>query len=132
MGATNATRISVQEGAYSFLSRRLSGILLELDMRLTGRGMFLKFIRSEGLIARTEFYRDVERTNLALSRDYMRVSGATGVDLISGVVTTFFEEDGLTVDSVVSGFLERDLTVSGQDFIICCSGFFDTDESEKV
>lgn len=131
MSSTNDIRISTSEGAMTFISGRLASLLLEIDMRQTGHGMFVKYIRTDGLISRTEFYRDEAKTDLALARDYDRVSGSIGgAMLIEQVVSNFYEEDGVTVDSTVSGFLSRDLTVSGNDAILCCSGYFDTVESQ--
>jgi len=131
LSSTNDIRISTTESKMTFISDRLDGVLSEIDMRQTGYGMFVKFIRVGGLISRTEFYRNPDKTNLALTRDYDRVSGAIGnALLVSQVVSTFYELDGVTVDSIVSGFLERDLTVSAEDSIICCSGYFDTSEND--
>jgi hypothetical protein len=127
----DASRIEVQEGAYPLVNFSLDKFLQEMTNMMFGIG-FVKFVRSDGLISRIEYYRDEEKTNLGMVQDIDRVSGATGVDLVSSVVTTVYEKDGVTIDSTVSGFLERDLTVSGSDFIQCCSGFFDTDESEKL
>lgn len=127
----DVSRNYVQEGAYPLRNERLDLFLKEMTNAMFGIG-FVKFIRSDGLISRVEHYADEAKTQLRMTQDVERVSGATGIDLVSSVVTTIYEEDGITVDSIVSGFLDRDLTVSGNDFIVCCSGYFDTTESEKL
>jgi len=131
LSSTNDIRVSTSEEKMTFISQRLDLLLSEIDMRFTGHSMFVKYYRTGGLISRTEFFRDPAKTNLAIARDYDRVSGAIGGSLlVSQVVSTFYEMDGVTVDSVVSGFLARDLTVTGGDSIICCSGYFDSSESD--
>ena len=67
-------------------------------------------------------------TNLMMKRDFTRVSGESGVLSVCGIETSIYNLDG-SLDSIVCGFLDRDLTVSGNDFIVCCSGIFYTEEA---
>ena len=127
MSNTDARRVEIEEERSTLISPDLASALVEISDRLSGVG-FVKFIRVNGLISRTEVYRDAAFTNLSISRDFTRVLGATGLLLVSGVVTKFFELDGVSADSMVSSFIARDLTVSGNDYITYCSGYFSTTE----
>ena len=120
----NADRVAVQEGAYTYRSFRLAGVLMEQDMMLTGANCFVKIIRSDGLIAKAEFYRDPAKTDLSHEIFYDRVSSEDTIFRVVGVCSIFYNDD-LSIDSVVSGGVDR---TSGGD-IECCSGFFVTTES---
>lgn len=130
MSNTDASRVEIKEEGSTFVSPRLSDLIKEIDGRVNGANIFVKFIRTGGLISRTEWHRNDTFSDLAFSRDFTRVSGSLGTLLVSGIVSKFYEEDGITLDSTVSAFLARDLTVSGSDYITFCSGYFSTSESE--
>lgn len=129
MGNTDAERVQDREAATTFISPNLSGVLQEISDRLACANLFVTFFRSSNLLTQANFYRDAAKTNLAIKRNYTRVTGATGLSLINTIVTTYYELDGVTVDSQVSSFLSRDLTVSGEDYIQSCSSYFSTTET---
>jgi hypothetical protein len=136
MGQGNALRTSIAEGAYIFRSKNLAGMITELQGMLACADMFVKFYRTDNLISRTEYYSspDFVSGSLVMSRDFFRVSGDSGIRLVSEINTVFYESDGITYDSQVSGFIDRAIGVSGfeENTIQCCSGFFSTEEDTKI
>lgn len=103
MGQTNARRVETTEGGTTFISHNQEGVNREIDSRISHANCYLTVTRDvDNLIQKTEYFRDAARTNLAVRRVFTRISGIGGVKLISTITSTFYEEDGTTLDSTVT------------------------------
>ena len=132
MGQPNTRRTQVSEGGHTYVSPDMAGVLVEIDARTVAANCYYKITRDGfNLILKTEFFRDAGFTNLAIKRDFTRITGLGGLKLISGIVTTFYEEDGVTVDSVVTTTINRD-TDPNNNRILNCASPFTTTEDPKI
>jgi hypothetical protein len=103
MGNENTRRIQSTEGGSTFVSPNLERLLREIDFRFTTANHWLVLTRDgDNLVQEMRYYRDAAKTNLAVKRVVTRITGLGGLKLISTITTTFYEEDGITVDSTVS------------------------------
>lgn len=126
---TDASRIEVQEGAYPFRGRRLDQILLELASLTTCANTFINITRTDDLISLIEFFTDAGRTTLDKKIEFTRTTGNDGIDYITGMVATYYEFDGVTVDSQVTVTITRD---GSTDLITQSDNVFSTSESTKL
>ena len=127
---TDAHQIAIQEGAYTYRSKRLSELLLEQDARTTGANSFSTFTRNvAGLITKVEYFTDVGRTLLDSECIYTYATGTDGVEYIATITAIFYEVDGTTEDGRVTKTMTRDLTTND---ILSCNSPFTTAESEKL
>lgn len=127
MGAPNASRIEVQEGAYTFTSRRLAFVLQEIDARLNCAEVYETITYTSDLISKVEVFSNLARSIKVIERTFTRTTGGDGVEYITGMVTIFFNAD-TTEDSRVTTTIIRD----GDDRITSCDNVFSTTESIKI
>lgn len=129
MSNTDATRVEVIEEGLTFISPNLTGVLKEIDSRFTGAGLFVRYVRDvNDLLLRIEYFRDQAKTIMAYYREFNRISGeSTGILLIESIVDRYYEKDGVTLDSSVSSYFDRDM--SDNDRIFGVSSYF-SGESE--
>jgi len=125
MGAPNASRIEIRESRLTFTSRRLSGILDEIDMRLNCAEVYETITRTSNLISKVEVFSDIARTKKVMQRDITRTTGTDGVDYITGMVTIFYNTD-TSEDSRVTTTITRD----GDNRIISCDNVYSTTEPQ--
>lgn len=136
MGQTDASRIEVQEGAYTFTRTHLDDLLRELDARITAADCWLTITRpvspdpNAGLITKTEYFADAARTKLVMERQFDRSPGLGGVRYISQITTIFYNENG-TEDSRVTATISRPGLGTNDDLTTCDSPF-STTESTKL
>lgn len=103
MGNNNTRRIETSEGGSTFVGDNQEVINREIDARISNTNFYLTITRDvDNLVQKTEYFRDLARTNLAIKREFTRVTGLGSLKLISTITTTFYEEDGTTVDSTVA------------------------------
>lgn len=126
---TDASRIEIQEGAYTLRARRLDGALLEIMSGLSCADKFTTFIRdADNLIQEIQYYTDIGRTTLDHKVTYTRTAGSDGVKYITGAVVIYYEYDGVTEDSRVTITITRD----SEDRITSCDSVFSTTEDTKL
>jgi len=133
MANPNAIRLQTQEGAYTWISQNLGYLLFELDMRINGANCFLTITRDgAGLIDGAKFYMNIARaaSDLRLEITFSRtVSAVDGIAYITGVTKTYYNDDGVTVDSTITETATRDALT---DDITDCDSPFSTTESTKI
>ncbi len=123
----DASRIYVQEGAYTARRDRLDFVLLELFSAVTGQDVFPTITRTAGLITKIEYFTDATRTKLDHECDLTYIVGGDGVSRVSTMVTIYLNFD-LTEDSRVTVTITRD----GDDLITQCNSVFSTSEDTKL
>jgi len=69
MGQESSRRIWDREGAHSFTSDDLQGIVREIDMRLNGANVYTDLTRTSGLITNISYYAEALRTTLIMQRN---------------------------------------------------------------
>jgi|AntRauTorckE5430_2_1112549.scaffolds.fasta_scaffold01224_13 hypothetical protein len=126
MGAPNASRIEILEGGFTFTHNRLSGVLSELDMRVSGSNCWTTFTRTGGLISKIEYFTNSARTIKVCEQNISRVTGVGNVSLVSEIQTLFFNQN-TTEDSRVVSTLGRP-NLGTDDVIVTCNGPFSTTE----
>lgn len=128
MAGEHATRIVVQEGAYTFLSNRLDKLLLEIDARLNCNEVYEDISYDiDDLIEKIEVFSDLARTKKVVERTFTRFTGGNGVEYISSITTIFYNKD-TSEDSRVTTTITR----NGDDQITSCDNVFSTSESQKL
>lgn len=125
MGQTDATRIQTNEEQNSTISADLASALNELDSRITSKGVYPVITRTDGLISKIEYFGDLAHTNKLYQREFSRTIGSDLVLYITGIITTFYNQDG-SVDSIITTSMTR----NGNDTIINCDNIFSTTEPQ--
>lgn len=124
MGQTNVNRIQVDESLYTFTESSLSDVLLEIDRRLTGRDINKVYTRTSNLISKIEYFIGAHKI---VERDFTRVSGVGGIQRVSSIVTTFYNQND-SVDSIVTTTITRESPLSTNDKIVSCNHVYSTSE----
>jgi len=75
MGQESSRRIWDREGAHSFTSDDLQGIVREIDMRLNGANVYTDLTRTSGLITNISYYAEALRTTLIMQRNITYAGG---------------------------------------------------------
>lgn len=127
MGAPDASRVQVQEGAYTFTETRLAFILKEIDARLNCAETYDTITYTSGLISKIEIFSNSARTIKVVERTYTRTTGTDGVGYITGMLTKFFNSD-TSEDSRVTTTITRD----SENKITSCDHVFSTSEETKL
>lgn len=125
MGQMDATRVQTNEENNSTVSSDLASTLTELDSRITSKDVYPVITRSSGLISLIEYYSDIAHTKKLYQRSFSRSAGSDLVQYITGIVTTFYNEDG-SVDSTITTSISR----NGEDSITSCDNIFSTTEPQ--
>lgn len=115
----NDIRIAVTEEQSSFKSSRMDELVKEIDSRTVGAELYTTIVRTpdpNGLITRTEYYSDTAKTKMVLKREFTRVSGLGGSQLVASITTTAYNEDG-SIDSVITTSITRDATPGSNSYI---------------
>ena len=125
MGQTNSLRVSVQEGAYTFISDNLAHLLKEIDARLNGANCFIKITRTSNLISKIEYFHDPAKlpANLMAEADITYTDGQ-----ITGKTMIFYNSPGGPEDSRVTTTITR----NSEGQITSCDNVFSTSESVKI
>lgn len=127
MGQTNASRVEIREGAYSFSATDLASMLIELDKRLNGSDVWMSLTRDvDNLISGVTYYSDSARTLKIMERQIARVTTTGGIKRVSTVTNIFYGEDGVTEDSRVTNSIAR-----GSDIITSDDGPFTTADDQE-
>jgi hypothetical protein len=124
MGNTDTSRIQTYEQENTFISPDLSGLIREIDGRVTGAGCYCAITRTSGLISKIEYYADAGLTQKRIERTFSRTTGSDNVSYITGIITIFYNDTG-TEDSRVSTVITRDPTTN---YITSCANTFSTTE----
>jgi len=124
MGQMDATRVQTNEENNSTVSSDLASTLTELDSRITSKDVYPVITRSSGLISLIEYYSDIAHTQKLYQRSFSRTVGSDLISYITGIITTFYNDDGST-DSVITTTISR---VS--DRITSCDNVFSTTEPQ--
>ena len=128
MSNTDASRVWVQEGAFTFTETSLDYVLMQIDARMTCKNLFEDFTRNgNGDVITLEVYSDIGRTNLVMQRDYTYVTGSDNIEYPSTITTIFYNANG-SEDSRVTTTITRD----GDDQITACDNVFSTSEDTKL
>lgn len=131
MGNANAARVQTREENHTFVSPSLRGILFEIDGRLNHANCWMQIDRDgNNLISETRYYRDSGFTNLAIKRVFTRTE-LNGKHYITTIATTYYEEDGVTVDSTVTTTVTRNLVATNKEITSCASPFSTTEDAEE-
>ncbi len=130
MGNKDASRVEVQEGAYTFKEKALDKLLLEIDGRLNGNEVYIDITRSSDLISKVEYFSDLARTKKLIERNFTRVAGVAGILFVDTITTIFFNDDA-TEDSRVTTTSTRD-TEANNSRLLDCDNPFSTSESQKL
>jgi len=125
MGQMDATRVQTNEENNSTVSSDLASTLTELDSRITSKDVHPVISRSGGLISKIEYFSDLAHTHKLFKRELTRTAGSDLVQYISGIITTFYNDDGST-DSIITTVISRD----SSDAITSCSNIFSTTEPQ--
>lgn len=124
MGQTDATRVQTNEENNSTVSSDLASTLTELDSRITSKDVYPVISRSGGLISKIEYFSDLAHTHKLYQREFTRTAGSDLVLYISGIITTFYNDDG-SVDSTITTTINRT-----SDKISSCENIFSTLEPQ--
>lgn len=122
MANTDASRVWVQEGAFTYTETALDFVLREIDTRISGANCFIDITRTAGTITKFEYFKEVGRINLMVERVVNYTAGK-----ISGFTDTYFNAD-TSNDSQVIGTFTRDLNGN----ITACDSPFSTTEDTKL
>lgn len=125
--ATDASRVFVQEGAYTARRKTLDFVLLELFAHTTGQDVFPTITRTAGLITKIEFFTSAARTKLDHECNLTYVVGGDAVSRVATMTTIYFNFD-LSEDSRVTVSITR----NGDDLITQCDSVFSTGEDTKL
>jgi hypothetical protein len=125
MGQTDATRIQTNEENNTTIAADLASTLNELDSRITSKDVYPVITRTLNLISKIEYYSDAAHTKKLYQREFSRTEGSDLVSYITGILTTFYNDDGST-DSVITTTITR----NGNDLISSCNNVFSTSEPQ--
>jgi len=123
MGNIDTGRIQTYEEENTFISPSLNNLIKEIDSRITGANCFPVITRTDDLISKIEYYRDVSHTQKMIERNFIRQEGDDGVFYITNILTIFYNEDG-TEDSRVETIINRT-----DNIIQSCRNDFSSGES---
>lgn len=115
-------RVQTSEGETSLKADDLADSLKEIDQRMMGNNIWSTITYSSGLISQIDYYSDAGKTVLILRRTFTRTLGSDGINYITGMVTTAYNDGGST-DSVITTVLSRT-----SDKITGCASSFSTTE----
>jgi hypothetical protein len=122
MSNVDDVRIEMSEHETSFKADDLAEAMQEIDTRFMDANNWSTITYSTGLISKIEFFSDALKTNKTMKREFTRTVGSDGINYITGIVTTTYNEGG-TVDSVITTTISRtDNKIDG------CSSVFSTSE----
>lgn len=116
-------RVQMHENETSFKSPDLADSIKEIDQRVMGSNIWSTITYSSNLISQIDYYSDAAKTKLIINRTFSRTLGSDGIQYITGMVTTNYNDDGST-DSVITTVLSR-----SSDKITGCASAFSTTES---
>lgn len=122
MGQTDATRIYVQEGAYSFPSTVLAYVLQDLDRFINSTNTWVTITRTSNLISKVEYFSDAAKTKKVFEHQYGRISNR-----ITSVLAIYYNANG-SEDSRVTHTFTRD----GSNRIDTSSNPYSTSEDTKI
>jgi len=125
MGQTDATRVQTNEENNTTISADLASALNEIDSRITSKDIYPVITRTSNLISKIEFYSDAAHTKKLYQREFSRTAGSDSVLYITGILTTFYNDDG-SVDSTITTAITR----TGSDLISSCNNVFSTTEPQ--
>ncbi len=124
MGQTDATRIQANEEQNSTVSADLASALNEIDSRITSKGVYPVITRTGGLISKIEYFGDLAHTKKLYQREFSRTIGSDLVSYITGIITTFYNDDSST-DSIITTTIAR-----ASERITSCDNVFSTTEPQ--
>jgi len=122
MGQTDATRIYVQEGAYTFPSMILAYALRDLDRFVNSTNSWVTITRTSGYISKTEYFSDAAKTLKIFEHQYGRTSSR-----ITSVTAIYYNTDG-SEDCRVTHTIGRDV----DNRIETSANPFTTSEATKI
>jgi len=118
----DTTIVDINETLDTTVSTNLSGVLSELDGRITAKNVYPVITRSSGLISKIEYYNDITHSHKIFQRVFSRTLGSDQVAYITNIVTTFYNTDN-SIDSIITSLITRT-----DDLITSCSNTFSTTE----
>lgn len=124
MGQTDATRVQTNEENNTTISADLASALNEIDSRITSKDIYPVITRTSNLISKIEYYSDLAHTNKLYQREFTRTAGTDLVLYITGIVTTFYNDNG-SIDSTITTTIAR-----SNDLISSCNNVFLTTEPQ--
>jgi len=125
MGQTDATRVQTNEENNTTIAADLASALNEIDSRITSKNIYPVITRTSNLISKIEYYSDIAHTHLLYKREFSRAAGSDLVLYITGILTTFYNDDG-SVDSIITTAISRNIS----DLISSCNNVFSTLEPQ--
>jgi hypothetical protein len=124
MGQTDATRVQTNEENNTTISADLASALNEIDSRITSKDIYPVITRTSNLISKIEYYSDLSHANKLYQREFTRTAGTDLVLYITGIVTTFYNDNG-SIDSTITTTIAR-----SNDLISSCNNVFLTTEPQ--
>lgn len=101
MGQTNAERVQVQEGGYTFTAKILSVALQQIDRFINYGNTWSTITRTSSFISKVEYFSDVAKTVKIFEHQYTRVSNR-----ITAITAIYYNSNG-TEDSRVTQTFSR-------------------------
>jgi hypothetical protein len=123
MSQINDIRVETTESQTSLKSSDLSETLKELDSRILDAHTWSTITYTTNLISKIEYFSDAAKSVKTIQREFSRTVGLNGINYISGIVTTTYNDDGST-DSTITTTITRT-----SDKIVGCASVFYTAET---
>jgi hypothetical protein len=123
MSQINDIRVETTESQTSLKSSDLSETMKELDSRILDAHTWSTITYTTNLISKIEYFSDAAKSVKTIQREFSRTVGLNGINYISGIVTTTYNDDGST-DSTITTTITRT-----SDKIVGCASVFYTAET---
>lgn len=89
MGQTDASRVQIQEGAYTFTNTVLSKAMLEIDRFINHGNTWVTITRTANYISKCEYFSDALKTKKIYERNYSRTGNR-----ITVMTSIYFNANG--------------------------------------